>query len=75
MKVTAKKIAMDEKYEPKIEPENLGDILGPPKFIHDIYADNLQAGVVTGLAWTPAGGEILFVESTISKPSALISKK
>lgn len=67
VRVTAKKIAMEEKYEPKIAVENLSEILGPPKFIRDIYGDNLQAGVVTGLAWTPTGGEILFVESTISK--------
>ena len=73
VRVTAKKIAMDEKYEPRIDAASLGEILGPPKFIHDIYADNLQAGVVTGLAWTPAGGEILFVESTISKGKGVLS--
>ncbi len=73
VRVTAKKIAMKEKYEPRIDYDALGGMLGPPKFIHDIYADNLHAGVVTGLAWTPAGGEILFVESTISKGKGALS--
>ena len=45
----------------------LTEILGPPKFIRDIYAGNDQAGVVTGLAWTAAGGEILFVETSLSR--------
>ena len=43
------------------------EILGPPKYVRDIYAGNDQAGVVTGLAWTAAGGEILFVETSLSR--------
>ena len=42
-------------------------MLGPPKYTRDIYSGNEQAGVVTGLAWTAAGGEILFVETSLSK--------
>ena len=43
------------------------EMLGPPKYTRDIYSGNDQAGVVTGLAWTAAGGEILFVETSLSK--------
>ena len=67
VRVTAKNIASDTEYAPSITPEKLREILGPPKFIRDIYAGNDQAGVVTGLAWTAAGGEILFVETSLSK--------
>ena len=45
----------------------LSEILGPPKYTRDLYSGNDQAGVVTGLAWTAAGGEILFVETSLSK--------
>ncbi len=67
VRVAAKNIASDTEYAPVITPEKLREILGPPKFIRDIYAGNDQAGVVTGLAWTAAGGEILFVETSLSK--------
>jgi ATP-dependent Lon protease len=66
VRVTAKNIASGSEYDPVLDEKTLGNILGPPKFIRDIYSGNDQAGVVTGLAWTPAGGEILFVESSIS---------
>ena len=65
--MTAKNIASESDYTPALSPEILREILGPPKFIRDIYAGNDQAGVVTGLAWTAAGGEILFVETSLSK--------
>ena len=42
-------------------------MLGPPKYTRDLYSGNDQAGVVTGLAWTAAGGEILFVETSLSR--------
>ncbi len=63
----AKYIAMDEPYNSKIQPENLPDILGKPIFQKDKMIDNSVAGVVTGLAWTSVGGEILFVEVSLSK--------
>lgn len=66
IRVTAKKIASGTAYETSLSEEALHEILGPPKFVRDIYAGNDQAGVVTGLAWTAAGGEILFVETSIS---------
>jgi len=67
VRITAKNIASETKYNPVLSEKVLGEILGPPKFNRDIYTGNDQAGVVTGLAWTAAGGEILFVETSLSK--------
>lgn len=66
VRVTAKNIASDIKYEPALSAASLTEILGPPRFVRDLYAGNDQAGVVSGLAWTPAGGEILFIETSLS---------
>lgn len=52
---------------PKISPEAIEDMLGKPPFYRDIYQGNDYAGVVTGLAWTSVGGEILFIETSLSK--------
>ncbi len=54
----------------KISQENLEDLLGKPPFYRDIYQGNDYAGVVTGLAWTSVGGEILFIETSLSKGKA-----
>ncbi|MBQ7471284.1 MAG: endopeptidase La, partial [Prevotella sp.] len=54
----------------KITPAELGDLLGKPPFFRDIYQGNEYAGVVTGLAWTSVGGEILFIETSLSKGKA-----
>jgi len=51
----------------KITPAELEDLLGKPPFYRDIYQGNDYAGVVTGLAWTSVGGEILFIETSLSK--------
>ena len=51
----------------KITPNELEDLLGKPPFYRDIYQGNAYAGVVTGLAWTAVGGEILFIETSLSK--------
>jgi ATP-dependent Lon protease len=67
VRVTAKNIAAETEYNPELSANVLSDMLGPPKFVRDIYAGNDQAGVVTGLAWTAAGGEILFVETSLSR--------
>jgi ATP-dependent Lon protease len=67
VRVTAKSIASEREYNTELIQDNLTGILGPPKFTRDIYSGNEQAGVVTGLAWTAAGGEILFVETSLSK--------
>ncbi len=67
VRVTAKNIASETKYDTSLSLQDLAEMLGPPKYTRDIYAGNEQAGVVTGLAWTAAGGEILFVETSLSK--------
>jgi ATP-dependent Lon protease len=66
-RVTAKNIASETNYNPSLSDSDLDKILGPPKYNRDIYSGNDQAGVVTGLAWTAAGGEILFVETSLSR--------
>ena len=60
------KIESDKNYK-KITPSELEDLLGKPPFYRDIYQGNDYAGVVTGLAWTSVGGEILFIETSLSK--------
>jgi ATP-dependent Lon protease len=67
VRVTAKNIASDTKYDTVLSQSALLEMLGPPKYTRDLYSGNEQAGVVTGLAWTVAGGEILFVETSLSK--------
>jgi ATP-dependent Lon protease len=63
----AKSIAMEEPYNVKVSDEDIISILKAPRMERDKYEDNDVAGVVTGLAWTSVGGDILFIESTISK--------
>ena len=65
-RVTAKKIAMEEEYPTTIKKEHLKEYLGLPTNFHDLQKGNEAPGVVTGLAWTQMGGEILFVESSVS---------
>jgi ATP-dependent Lon protease len=67
VRVIAKNIASETKYESVLTQKTLGEMLGPPKYTRDIYSGNEQAGVVTGLAWTAAGGEILFIEASLSR--------
>ncbi|HKK82180.1 MAG TPA: endopeptidase La, partial [Prolixibacteraceae bacterium] len=63
----AKKIAFDEKVDKVISIDTVQDCLGVPKFLKEKYQGNEFAGVVTGLAWTAVGGQILYVESSLSK--------
>ena len=63
----AKSIAMEEDYNKKITNEDIIEILGSPRLERDKYENNEVAGVVTGLAWTQVGGDILFIESILSK--------
>ena len=51
----------------EIKPTDIETLLGKPEFTRDIYQGNEYAGVVTGLAWTSVGGEILFIETSLSK--------
>ncbi len=66
-RVTAKKIGFGEDYNKSLNAATIKEILGLPRFVKDKYEDNKFAGVVTGLAWTAVGGEILFVETSLSK--------
>ncbi|MBC7413039.1 MAG: endopeptidase La [Bacteroidia bacterium] len=63
----ARKIAMDEPYTYKPTEEDITETLGSEMITREKYQDNSIAGVVTGLAWTSVGGEILFIESSISR--------
>ncbi|MGB0837108.1 MAG: endopeptidase La [Flavobacteriaceae bacterium] len=67
VRYAAKSIAMEEEYAVKISNEKIEDILGPARLERDKYENNDTAGVVTGLAWTSVGGDILFIESILSK--------
>ncbi len=63
--------ALDSDLETtNITPAEIEDLLGKPPFYRDIYQGNAYAGVVTGLAWTSVGGEILFIETSLSKSKA-----
>jgi len=63
----AREIAFNKTPPENITSADVMEILGPPKYFNDIYGGNDQAGVVTGLAWTATGGEILFVETSLSR--------
>ena len=67
----AKCIVMEEEFNPEIKEEDLHDILGIARMERDKYENNETAGVVTGLAWTQVGGDILFIESVLSKGKGL----
>ena len=72
-RVTAKKIAMGEESPKVIKKEHLKEYLGLPTSFHDKVKGNEGPGVVTGLAWTEMGGEILFVESSVSSGKGNLS--
>ncbi|MDR1881241.1 MAG: endopeptidase La [Prevotella sp.] len=67
MRKVARKVAAEDKYKKDIEPEDLYEYLGAIEYTRDQYQGNGYAGVVTGLAWTSVGGEILFIETSLSK--------
>jgi len=67
VRYAAMNIAMDEAYDLKVTNDTIIDVLGGPKLERDKYENNDVAGVVTGLAWTRVGGDILFIESILSK--------
>ncbi len=62
----AKKIALGEKRKSTVDAADIHELLGAPKFTKTTYEEYHGAGVVPGLAWTPVGGEILMIESSIS---------
>ncbi len=67
MRSVAKDVAMDEKVAPQVTTELVEHALGKPRFSNDIYTKGHPTGVVVGLAWTAAGGDILFIETSLSK--------
>ena len=73
MRSVAKHVAMEEKVEPQVTPARIEEALGKPKFTNDIYTKGHPAGVVVGLAWTSAGGDILFIETSLSKGKGVIT--
>ena len=69
----AKSIAMDESFDYSPDVKVVEKVLGAPRFDRDRFTDNSVAGVVTGLAWTSVGGDILFIESSLSKGKGKLS--
>ncbi len=69
----AKSVAMEEKTEKNITPERVITVLGAEIFDEELYQGNDIAGVVTGLAWTQVGGDILFVESSVSRGKGVLT--
>jgi ATP-dependent Lon protease len=67
MRHIAKKVAMNEKYSPAVKVEDLKKMLGPARFNNDFYEKEQIPGVAIGLAWTSVGGDILFIETSLSK--------
>lgn len=67
MRNVAREVATHKNYEAIINPEDARKILGPESFDKDIYKEHQPAGVAIGLAWTPVGGDILFIETSLSK--------
>jgi ATP-dependent Lon protease len=72
-RLTAKKIALEEPLPEVIGPEEVKSYLGLPTNFHDLQEGNEGPGVVTGLAWTQMGGEILFVECSLSEGKGVLS--
>lgn len=73
VRYAAKSIAMEQEYNIKVTVKDVEDILGPARLERDKYENNDVAGVVTGLAWTSVGGDILFIESILSKGKGALS--
>lgn len=69
----ATKIAMEEEYNPVVSKADVESILGAPIYDKDLYEGNEVAGVVTGLAWTQVGGDILFIEASLSPGKGKLS--
>jgi len=69
----AKSLAMEESFDYSPGNDVVEKVLGAPRFDRDRFTDNSVAGVVTGLAWTSVGGDILFIESSLSKGKGKLS--
>ena len=73
VRFAAKSIALEEEYNTTITNEDIETILGAPRLERDKYENNEVAGVVTCLAWTSVGGDILFIESILSKGKGMLT--
>ncbi len=73
IRYAAKSVAMDEKYSLNPSKQEIKGILGPELIKREVFKNNNKAGVVVGLAWTSAGGEILFIESALSTGKGQLS--
>lgn len=69
----AKEIGMESKFKSEITSKDVETVLGVPRYTNDMYEGNDIPGVVTGLAWTEVGGDILFIESILSKGKGNLS--
>ncbi len=67
VRYVAKSVAMEDAYQKRLNAAMIREILGAERFDKELYEDNHTSGVVTGLAWTQVGGEILFIESSLNK--------
>ena len=67
MRAVAKKVAMEEAYDVKLSKTSVNDLLGIKRYSNDLYQEKQPPGVAVGLAWTSVGGDILFIETSISK--------
>ncbi|NCB97549.1 MAG: endopeptidase La, partial [Bacteroidia bacterium] len=72
-RITAKNIALETPFNPLLGPKEVKEMLGIPIYQHDTQKGNEAAGVVTGLAWTENGGEILFIECVMSKGKGILT--
>ncbi len=73
MRYEAKELVMKEKIKPTVGPALLEKILGKPRYSNDLYKTVQQPGVAVGLAWTYVGGDILFIETTISEGKGVLT--
>jgi len=73
MRNVAKSVATEEEYNASINIDDITRILGKPKYNHDKYTESNPCGVAIGLAWTPFGGDILFIESSLSSGKGNVS--
>lgn len=69
MRKIAKYVAAEESYNPALTFEEVEEMLGPDRFDKSIYSEEHQPGVAVGMAWTSVGGDILFIESAVTKGS------
>ncbi len=73
MRNIAKKVAMEEKYNVSVKPEEIPDMLGPTRYSNEIYKDLGTPGVAVCLAWTQVGGKILFIETSLSTGKGVLT--